>query len=180
MRGAFSCHPERSAVGAQSKDRFMLPILLAASFAIGPLSWQLPEHWESLPPPAEAGIDYIFLPLPQYRDGQNIAVMRRPFKPGASLSEYAGAVARDEEQDGRTIVRMTKHSTCGAKLPAIEVETKFGFMVSQLYHFTTYGDRVYTFIYTYGPTAEVDSRVRRAIDSICVSTASRDRRALRA
>lgn len=147
----------------------MLPFILAASFAIGPLHWNLPDGWEAQEPPADVAIDQIFQPLPAHRDGQNIILSHEPRHQGWSLQKEAEAVANSEAEDGRTIERIVQRPTCGGKQPGMEIEAKYGPIASQLFHLTVYKGQLYVLIYAYAPTGAVSPSVRRALDSICPS-----------
>jgi hypothetical protein len=141
------------------------PPFVAATFAFGPLQWQMPNGWESLSPPASQGIDYVFEPIK--RGGPVITVSHSPREPEDSLSDIAAKLAQDERDDGRTIEGVVKRPTCHGAQPGIDIEMAFGPIASQLFHVTMRGDTVYVLMYTYAPNRPQDPEVRKAIDSIC-------------
>jgi hypothetical protein len=143
----------------------MITAFLAAAFSLGPLTWFVPEGWESLPPPTDQHIDYIFEPI--VRGGPVITVTHDRSTPGRSLLGEAKAVAQSEHEDGRTILGIAAHDTCGGALRGYDVDTRLGPLASQYYHLTVVGARLYVITYTYAPYGQRDPHVSHAIDSLC-------------
>jgi hypothetical protein len=143
------------------------PLLAIVATAIGSLQWTQPSGWDSLPPPSNTDIAYVY--LPQSRDGQNIAVSIDPLPRGSSLRDETAKLVNTEANDGRTIVSVKSHATCDGKQPGMDVYAKFGTVASQYYHVTIDNGRMYVFIYTYAPGSTISSNVANAFESLCAA-----------
>ena len=110
----------------------MIALVLATSVLLGPFRWSIPEGWESLPPPADQGIDYIFEPIA--RGGPVITVSHEGHDTSETLRDEAEALPENEVQDGRTLVAISSHATCGGMQQGYDVDMTFGELAAQRYH----------------------------------------------
>ena len=140
-------------------------LLAVATSAIGSLQWTLPSGWESLHPPAGTRIAYIY--MPRARGGPVITVEIEELSRDSSLRDETASLAQGEADDGRTIESIKSRATCYGKQPGMDVYARFGKLVSQFWHVTVAGEKVYVFNYTYAPGAAIPANVTSALDSLC-------------
>jgi len=154
----------------------LLSLLLAASAPLPP-SFAPPKGWvEKLPPPS-APVNVIWF-SPHFDvngNGENFSVTIHPAPAGSTLhAEVHRAI--DELSRDRKIVDSHSEPTCRGRQDGWTFDARIplpnGKVVSQVYHVTIVGGRVYAFIFTHAAGDRVEREITDSIQSICPSKRS--------